>query len=134
MNRASDNALPLFPESPGFKERGGTSEAAAAIAAETAPALRDNCLRLIAAAPGGLTAHQVAAAMDWEICSIRARISELYALGRVRKGDTHRDSDRRASSVVWVAVPACEVEEAAASVRATARARAMARSERALAA
>jgi hypothetical protein len=32
-----------FPEQPGFKEKGGTSEAAAALAAENAPALRQRC-------------------------------------------------------------------------------------------
>lgn len=118
-----------FPHHPGFKERGGTSQAAAIIMAETAPALRARCLALIAAAPDGLNAHEVADRLRWELCSVRARISELFAMGKVRKAGRRPSPHGRASSVVWAAVPEAEVEAEAARVREAARRRANARVE-----
>jgi hypothetical protein len=116
-----------FPHHPGSKEKGGTSEAAAKLAAENAPALRQRCFALIEAAAIGLTGDEVAECMDWELCSIRARISELYAMGWVRKDGRRANRHSRASCVVWKAVPADEREAAAAHVRAEARRRATSR-------
>lgn len=118
----------LFPHSPGFKERGGTSEAAAIVMAESAPALRSRCLRLIAAEPAGLTACEVAARLKWELCSVRARVSELFALGQVRKSGRRQSlQSDRTQAVIWTATPADEVEAEAERVAAAAKARARAR-------
>lgn len=118
---------PRFPDHPGWKER-GTSEAAAVLMAESAPALRSRCLRLIAAAPAGLTACQVAALLGWEICSVRARVSELHAMGRVRKAGRRRSlQSARTQAVVWIATPPDEVAAEAERVSEAAKARARAR-------
>lgn len=122
-----NDTLDLFPDTPGFKERGGTSEDAAKLAAETAPALRQRCFALIDASPLGLTGDEVAEKMQWELCSIRARISELYAMGWVRKDGRRANRHSRASSVVWKAVPAGDRENVAAHVKAEAKRRASAR-------
>jgi hypothetical protein len=116
-----------FPDHPGFKERGGASEAAAELAAETAPVLRERCFALIRSAALGMTGDEVAEAMDWELCSIRARISELYAMGWVKKEGKRPNRHSRACSTVWKAVPADQRETAAANVKAEARRRASAR-------
>jgi hypothetical protein len=122
-----NDAAGIFPEHPGFKEKGGTSEAAAALARETAPVLRQRCFALIEAASAGLTSDEVAKMMDWELCSIRARISELYAMGWVRKDGRRANRHSRASSVIWKAVPAADRQAVAAHVKAQARRRAAAR-------
>ena len=116
-----------FPHAPGFKEKAGTSEAAAKLAGQSAPQLRQRCFALIEAAPLGMTGDEVAATLDWELCSIRARISELYAMGWVRKDGRRANRHSRASSVVWKAVAPAEREAAAALVRAEAMRRAAAR-------
>jgi hypothetical protein len=131
--RPPEAAAPRFPEAPGFREKGGCSEEAARIAAETAPALRDRCFKLIHAAPAGLTGEETAAKMEWEICSIRARISELYVMGWVTKGGRRTNSDRRASSTVWSAVPVDQRQAEAAKVKREAMERARARAARVLA-
>ncbi|WP_324748788.1 hypothetical protein SH591_08705 [Sphingomonas sp. LY54] len=122
-----NDTLDLFPNHPGFKEQGGTSEDAAKLAAETAPMLRERCFDLIQASPTGLTGDEVAERLGWGICSIRARCSELYAMGWVRKYGRRANRHSRASSVVWKAVPAGERESVAAHVKAEAKRRASAR-------
>lgn len=118
-----------FPERPGFKEKGGTSEDAAKLASETAPALRHRCFDVIEAALTGMTGEEVAERLDWELCSIRARISELYAMGYVRKDGRRQNRHSRASSVVWKAVPVAERANVAAQVKAEAKLRATARAQ-----
>lgn len=93
-----------FPTAPGFKEQGGTSEDAAKLMAGTAPALRQRCFGVIEASAIGRTADEVAEALDWELCSIRARISELHAMGWVKKDGRRANNRSRASTVVWKAV------------------------------
>lgn len=90
-----------YPNAPGWKDAGTARDAARAVA-PTANVLRDRCLRSIEAAPNGLTPHELAELLDWDVCSIRPRITELSRLGKVRKAG-RRPTPSGCSSYVWAA-------------------------------
>lgn len=68
-----------YPETVGFIERGGCSEAAAVLLDKTGRAaeLRTSCLKVLSANPLGRTCNEVAALLDEPITSIRPRMTEL---------------------------------------------------------
>lgn len=72
-----------YPHSPGFKERGDTSQAAAATVRPGTRALRAACLAQLRSRPQ--TADEVAAALGESVLAVRPRISELKALGKIVK-------------------------------------------------
>lgn len=99
MNKQLD--LP-YPGTPGYKERGGTSELAATDIKERACKLRDRVLAILKIK--SCTADEVAEIMDEDILSIRPRFSELKTMKRIRKTGERRPSSRGKSSVVWEVV------------------------------
>lgn len=68
-----------YPDGPGFKRRGTSSESAERIEAKVA-AVRKRCIELLTAAgPAGLSPDQAAELMDESILTVRPRFSELVA-------------------------------------------------------
>lgn len=60
-----------------------SSFAGAEAIAPVAPTLRNKCLALVAAAgPQGLTASEAAAALDWDLCSVRPALPSCCASER----------------------------------------------------
>lgn len=90
-----------YPARPGFKE-GDTSRKAADSMREGAPMLQRRCLDALRAAPGGLTADQIAANIGETILSVRPRVTELLRDGRVRDSGQRRKNDSGRSAKVWV--------------------------------
>lgn len=74
-----------YPETAGFKAYGPSQEAARAVA-PFAKTLRDRVLRLVQSlAPDeALTADQIALKLERSVLSIRPRVSELSAAGKIR--------------------------------------------------
>jgi hypothetical protein len=93
-------------------KRAGTSAEAARAASLKAPDLRARCLAIIADAPGGLTADEVARRLGHDKCSCRARVSELYRSGKIADSGRRRQSDLGGSATIWVLPPAVESEAA----------------------
>lgn len=91
-----------YPETPGARRR-DTSEDAAAAVAKRAPTLRALCLQAIVDANhiGGLTADEVAAQLRRHVLSIRPRICELNALGRVADSGMRRTNASGKRAIVW---------------------------------
>jgi hypothetical protein len=94
-----------FPTENNWK-RGETDRDAAACAAEKAPIWRARCLRVVAAAPNGLTACEVAAILDHDVASTRPRITELAKLKKVEPTGERRRTRLGATAIVWRAVEA----------------------------
>lgn len=97
MNSQGD--LFSYPNAPGFKEVGGTSEKAAKIMEPYAKTLAARAWRLLLKQK--LTADEVAKALGVSILSIRPRISELHALGLARKTKERRLNDSGLEAWVW---------------------------------
>ncbi|OSI68874.1 hypothetical protein [Bradyrhizobium canariense] len=93
-----------YPDSPGYKSVGPSSDAARAIAG-TAKTLRAKVLRTIAAAPAGLSADAVAELLKESILSVRPRVSELHRSGEIKKTDGRAKNASGLSATVWVASP-----------------------------
>lgn len=93
-----------FPTEKNWK-RGETDRDAARAAAETAPIWRARCLDALAAAPGGLTACEVAAVLDHDVASTRPRITELVKLKKVEATGERRRTRLGATALVWRVVP-----------------------------
>lgn len=81
-----------YPDAPGFKERGSTSEKASRKAARFDQPLRFRCL---AALDGGdFTADELAGAFGLKPTQVRPRISQLAAMGFIADtGRTHANGD-----------------------------------------
>lgn len=91
---------PYYPKAPGFKERGGTSEQAAReIGAGQAKALRDVVLNVIRHRPR--TADEVAAALEMSVLTIRPRLSELRAKGKIEPSGERRPNASGKQATVW---------------------------------
>jgi len=89
-----------YPEEPGFKEAGGTSEEAAArINSHT---LRATALHYLAIYEIGLTADEIAAKAGVDKLAMRPRLSELFAMGMVEKSTKVRNNRSGKSARVWV--------------------------------
>ena len=82
--------LLTYPARPGFKERGGTSEEAAASIAPEQRRLQDRVLAVLRDFPNGLTADEVANYLDRSELAIRPRLSELLRLGEIDKTERRR--------------------------------------------
>lgn len=90
-----------YPESPGYK-RGGTSKAAADSMREKAPTLRDMVIKELSQA--NLTADECAARLGKSILSIRPRLSELVALGKIADTGTTLKNASGKRATIWRAV------------------------------
>jgi len=64
--------------------------------------LAAKCLKLVSEAPHGLTASQAAAALGWDLCSIRPRFTELLRHGKIKDSGERRKARTRVGEIVWV--------------------------------
>ena len=94
--------MTAYPEAPGHKSS-GTSKVAASETKSRAATLRERALEILKLCPAGLTADEVAEIMGESILSIRPRISELAALGRVEKSGERRENASGLNAWVWQA-------------------------------
>ena len=79
-----------YPDAPGSKERGGTSEEAAAVVALNVNERRETVLSVIRRRPS--TPSEIAAVLQWDVTSVRPRCSELWAMRLVRKTIRRRNA------------------------------------------
>lgn len=88
---------PMYPNEPGFKEKGGTSEEAAQkIDAKT---LREAVLVALKAGPA--TADETADSLGKSVLAIRPRFTELKKLGLVYKTAQRRPNRSGIKARVW---------------------------------
>lgn len=90
-----------YPKNPGWKKR-GTSKRAAEAVKPRAPTLRDQVLGLLRDA--SLTADEAAAALNKSVLSVRPRLSELLALGKIHDTGRTRANESGVQATVWRAV------------------------------
>lgn len=89
-----------YPEAPGFKERGGTSEEAAAAIESHAHTLRGRVWRLFDAGQE-LTADEIAALLNETVLAVRPRVSELRKSGRIEPTGERRENASGMRAWVW---------------------------------
>ena len=101
MGRLAEANLPDYgyPASPGFKEKGGTSEEAAQGITAGSAALRERVLARIEAVPS--TADEVAEHLGEDKLNVRPRISELCKLGKIVKTKERHRNASGARATVW---------------------------------
>lgn len=90
-----------YPMHPGFKASGASQAAAEAIA-KRAPTLRDQVLRLMQGA--SLTADECAMHLNKSVLSVRPRLSELLATGKIYDTGLTRKNASGVQATVWRAV------------------------------
>lgn len=88
-----------YPLAPGFKERGGASEQAAAEIKPAAATLREQVLAAIRISPA--TADEVAERLRVSILAIRPRLSELRAQGKIEPTGERRENASGKYATVW---------------------------------
>jgi hypothetical protein len=98
-----------YPDQPGHKTPGPSEDAARAIAG-IAGTLRDQVREVIAMAPAGITADDVAALLKRSILSVRPRVSELRRLGDIRQAEGRGKNQSGMSASRWVIAPALQPE------------------------
>lgn len=92
-----------YPTTPGYKATATeTSRTAAAAVRPTVEMQRQDCMEHLNQCD--LTADEVAQRLGRSVLSIRPRISELNAMGRVTATDARRRNGSGKSAVVWRAV------------------------------
>ena len=89
-----------YPGTPGFKERGGTSQDAARASREHASRLRPLILRVLAD-KAMLSTDQTAALLHETVLSVRPRFSELKECGLVKKTDYRVKNASGHTATVW---------------------------------
>ena len=92
----------LYPHTPGAK-RAGTSKLAADSMRWRAPGLRARVLAVLTRYQP-LTADEVASMLNASILSIRPRLSELLALGKIVETSERRRNQSGKMATVWRAV------------------------------
>lgn len=95
-----------YPARPGYKER-TTSKDAADVVEPNSSILRERAYNtLLAAGEDGLTADQVAAALDESVLAIRPRITELSKADppRIVPTGARRKNESKLMAKVWKAV------------------------------
>lgn len=95
----------LEPDLHGFKGRDGTSHDAAQAARAKSAARREAILDLLRGRPAGMTADEIAFALNLNILAIRPRVSELRNLGQVEPTGERRRNVSGAKAAVMRAVP-----------------------------
>lgn len=101
VHNQSASSLQDYPQTPGFKAT-GTSEEAARRIAPAAKNLRANVLALlIDAAPASLSADEIAVRLSRSILSVRPRVSELAAAGKIRRADGRARNASGMSAATW---------------------------------
>jgi hypothetical protein len=92
-----------YPRAPGFKVRGPSEEAARRVAGD-ASRLRAAVLAELRQWPHGRTADEIAAGLRRSILSVRPRVSELHADGKIASTEERRRNESGHSATVWKAV------------------------------
>jgi hypothetical protein len=93
---------PQYPLAPGFKDWGVSRDAALAIA-PAADTLRDRVLRLVESlAPDeSLTADEIAVRLQRSVLSVRLRVSELAAAGKIVRADRRGKNESGMTANKW---------------------------------
>lgn len=91
-----------YPDSPGFKEKGGTSEQAAREIASDAKAMRDQVLCYLRQC-GPSMPEEIADKLNIDLLNVRPRLSELKTAGKIIKSGIKRRNDRGKLVIVWAA-------------------------------
>lgn len=94
-----------YPDSPGFKSSGPSEEAAHKVTGRAAILRAQVLERYRKVYPQGLTADEVASALNQSVLSIRPRVSELHRNGEITDTKTRRKNDSGMSATVWRFVP-----------------------------
>ena len=102
MSRMSELLPPdqTYPNAPGYKVA-GPSKLAAQKVASTSTKLRAAVLEEFKQNPAGLTADEVATALNLSVLSVRPRVSELNRLGMIEQTGARRRNDSGMSATVW---------------------------------
>lgn len=90
-----------YPLNPGWKAPGTSREAAERIE-PSASVLREQVFETLAASPGGLTADEIATKLQRSILSVRPRVSELSAGGRIKRAERRGKNASGMSAAVWI--------------------------------
>ena len=90
-----------YPNAPGYKnkDKDGPSRKAASEIKEQAPTLREICLATLGKHP--MTADEVATTIDRSVLSVRPRVAELAALGKIEDTGTRRTNSSGKLATVW---------------------------------
>ena len=98
----------IYPEEPGAKFAGTSTEAAVAIK-KKAPTLRADVLLILKGRQfNGCTADEAAAIMGESVLSIRPRFSELLEMGLIKDSGCRRNNASGRAATVWLAVTPSE--------------------------
>jgi predicted transcriptional regulator len=90
----------VYPNAPGYKDvSAATSRQAAARMESRAPTLREKCFEVLK--DRELTADEIADKLGDTVLSIRPRISELKAQGRICATEKRRCNISGVKAVVW---------------------------------
>lgn len=105
-SNASPGATPSYPDHPGYRRNAPeTSREAADAIAPMARNHRDQILAVIKDAfPESRSSEQIAIAIGLSPYSVRPRVSELVAGGKVERTDDRVKNDGGRSVVLWRAV------------------------------
>jgi hypothetical protein len=95
---------PSYPHAPGYKAAGASQEAARH-AAGAASRLRAAVLAELHRWPAGRTADEIADGLHRSPLSIRPRVAELKAMGKITATGERRRNESGMSASVWRAAP-----------------------------
>jgi predicted ArsR family transcriptional regulator len=94
----------VYPAAPGFKVAGPSKEAAEKVAT-TSTKRRAAVLEEFKRNPAGLTADEIATALNLSVLSVRPRVSELNRLGMIEQTGARRRNDSGMAATVWRIAP-----------------------------
>lgn len=90
-----------YPSAPGFKDRTTSREAARKIVPRVDNLQKRVMAQFVAAWPKGWTADEIALRLDEDVLSIRPRVTELKAQGKVERTTDRRKNKSGMSAWVW---------------------------------
>lgn len=96
---ASTELSPSLP--PAASAAGEALQAAARTNVARTERLRALVLEILAAAPDGLTADEIAARLAASVLAVRPRVSELFHAGRIEKSGERRLNQSGLAAHVW---------------------------------
>lgn len=93
----------VYPNSPGYKI-GGTSQRSAERIQDRAEIVRAGVLRCLGQHKDGMTADEIAEALDVNFLSVRPRCSELRRTGHIKDSGLRRTNASGHRANVWTLV------------------------------
>jgi predicted ArsR family transcriptional regulator len=96
-----------YPDAPGYKVAGPSQQAAEKITT-TAKQLRAAVFGKFKQNPAGMTADEVATALNVSVLSVRPRVSELHRSGQLEQTGTRRPNESGMTATVWRLAPEIE--------------------------